>query len=96
MKQNLKNRSSFWNIKSDKNYINDTICILNDEYKINILLITKCGFTTIRSIIDYREKLYTELDDNEKTYTRICFVRPVEERFYSGLNTIIKRKNQKN
>lgn len=95
MKIDLNNISSFWNIKSNQNYTNDTICILNDEFKINILLIPKCGSTTIRNIIDYREKLFSELNDIEKKYTKICFVRPVEERFYSGLNTILKRNDSK-
>ena len=36
MKINLNNRSSFWNIKSNKNYTNDILCILNDEFKIKI------------------------------------------------------------
>lgn len=95
MKINLNNRSSFWNINSNKNYTNDTLCILNDEFKINILLIPKCASTTIKNIIDYREKLFSQLNDNEKEYTKICFVRPVEERFYSGINTILKRNDDK-
>merc|ERR1711935_186474 len=93
MKINLNNRSSFWNIKSKKNYTNDTLCILNDNFKINILLIPKCASSSIRNIIDYREKLFSELNDVEKEYTKICFVRPVEERFYSGLNTTIYKRN---
>lgn len=95
MKIDLNNRPFFWNIKSNKNYTNDTICILNDEFKINILLIPKCGSTTIRHAINYREKLFSELNDNEKEYTKIGFVKPVEERFYSGINTILKRNNNK-
>ena len=95
MKINLNNRSSFWNIKSKKNYTNDTLCILNDKFKINILLIPKCASASIRNIIDYREKLFSELNDVEKEYTKICFVRPVEERFYSGINTILKRNDSK-
>jgi len=95
MKINLINRHLFWNINNKTNYSNNTICILNDEFKVNILLITKCGSTSIRNFIDYREKLYNELNENEKKYTKICFVRDPEKRFYSGLNTILQRNNRK-
>ena len=52
-------------------------------------------FSTIKYTINHREKLFSELSDDEKKYTKICFVRPVEERVYSGLNTILERNKNK-
>lgn len=94
MKVEIKNRMSYFDIESKKNYTNDTLCILNDLFKINILLLPKCGSTTIKSIIDYREKYYSDLNDDEMKYTKICFVRDIESRFFSGINTILRRNNE--
>lgn len=88
----LANRPNFWLLDSDMNYTNDTICILNDQYKINILLVTKCASTTIRNFIECREKLLSQLNEEESMYTQICFTRPVEERFYSGFRTIFHKQ----
>jgi len=88
----LINRPLFWLLDSDINYTNDTICILNDEYRINILLVTKCASTTIRDFIQHREKLLSQLNEEESMYTQICFTRPVEERFYSAFRTIFHKQ----
>jgi len=91
----LEDRYLFWRLDSEVNYTNDTICILNDEHKVNILLLPKCASTTIRKFIDHREKLFSDLDAEELKYTRICFVRPVTKRFYSGLSTIFRKEKLK-
>jgi hypothetical protein len=83
----------FWTLTNKNNYTNNTICILNHSKKINIIVITKCGSTSFRKNIRESEKLYTQLNENEKNYTTICFLRDPMERFKSGINEIVKRNN---
>jgi hypothetical protein len=91
----LEDRHLFWRLDSEANYTNDTICILNDEHKVNILLLPKCASTTIRALVDHREKLFSKLNTEELQYTKICFIRPAVKRFYSGLSTIFKKEKLK-
>ena len=94
MKQNLPWRNEYW---SKKKFLEDTICVLNDKLKLNYVLIPKCGATTIRTLVfkSYREKLFKDLTEDEISYKKFIFVRDVDDRFYSALNTILKRMNSK-
>lgn len=95
---NLPNRSKYFNKYQDKNFTNDTICVLNDKLKLNYILIPKCGSSTIRGHLfkKYREKLFSKLNNDEHKYIKFTFVRDVSKRFYSAVNTIVKRNNNKN
>ena len=83
--------SEFWNRNG---HLNDTICFLNDYYKFNFLCIPKNASNTIRKELNSkREKLFSKLNKDEQLYPIICFVRPVDDRFWSAVNTILRRKN---
>jgi len=93
-KENIENRTSFFAYDSQINYKNDILCMVNDEHQLIILTIPKCGTSTIRRFINFREKLLSKLSNKELTYTRVCFVRPVEDRFYSALNTVLYKREK--
>lgn len=93
-KENIENRTSFFDYKSEINYKNDILCMINDEHQLIIITIPKCGTSTIRRFINFREKLMSQLNDKELAYTRVCFVRPVEDRFYSALNTVLYKREK--
>lgn len=50
------------------------ICLLNDNYKINIVYSPNYMYNILKKKIHHREKKYMELNDNELKYTKICFM----------------------